>query len=530
MVCLCPVNTAKPATQVKQQSLLRSTGLFSSMTLVSRVLGFVRDMVIARSFGAVAGVDAFFVAFKIPNYMRRLFAEGAFSQAFVPVLSTYQQQSEQEAVRRFISRIAGTLGLILLALTVVAVIATPILIRVFAPGFEVGASRYELASYMLKLTFPYLMLISLTALVGAVLNTYGRFGVPAFTPVLLNLVLILAALYLAPLLAEPVTALAWGVLVAGIAQLAFLLPFLMRLRLFSWPRFAWHDPGVQRVLKLMVPALFGVSVAQLNLLVDTIFASFLPVGSVSWLYYSDRLMEFPLGVFGVAIATVILPHLSRQHATQSHTQYSQGLDWAMRSILLLGMPAAVGLFMLAGPLLATLFGYGNFTDYDVRQARLSLMAFAFGVPMFMLIKALASGFYARQNIKTPVKVGVVAMVSNTLLNLLLIGPLAHAGLALATTLAAFLNGGLLLFLLIRRHIYHWQPGWGKFMLQLMLANSMMSGWLWWASPQLVDWLAMSGWYRVGQLALVIVVAVVVYGVSLLLSGVRWQNFRGNFNK
>ncbi len=522
------MSTVKSAPRLKQHSLLRSTSLFSGMTLLSRILGFVRDMMIARLFGAVAGVDAFFVAFKIPNFMRRLFAEGAFSQAFVPVLSSYQQQYEHEQVRHFISRIAGTLGVILLLLTVVVVIATPIFIRIFAPGFEVGSSRYDLASYMLKITFPYLMLISLTALAGAVLNTYGRFGAPAFTPVLLNIAMILAALYLAPLMAEPITALAWGVLLAGIVQLAFLLPFLIRLRLLVWPKFAWRDPGVQRVLKLMTPALLGVSVAQVNLLIDTLFASFLPVGSVSWLYYSDRLMNFPLGVFGVAIATVILPHLSRQHATQLHEQYSRSLDWAVRSILVIGVPAAIGLFVLAGPLLATLLGYGHFTDFDVKQTRLSLMAFAFGVPAFMLIKVFASGFYARQNIKTPVKIAVVAMVINIVLNLLLIGPLAHAGLALATTVSAFLNVLLLWWLLIQRQIYQLQAGWVKFMVQLTLASIAMWLWLWWASPELTTWLDWRSWQRLSQLAMVIVGAVAVYTMSLFVLGVRWRDFHGKF--
>lgn len=510
----------------RQQTLMRSTTVVSSMTMLSRVLGFVRDIIIAQMFGAMAGVDAFLVAFKIPNFMRRLFAEGAFSQAFVPVLSEYQQCREDGDVRQFISRIAGNLSAILFLVTLFSVIATPILIMIFAPGFIDEPTRFNLAVYMLRITFPYLMLISLTAMAGAILNTYGSFAIPAFTPVLLNISLICAALFASPHFVEPVTALAWGVLVAGIAQLLFQLPFLWGLGLLPKPQIAFHDEGVKRVLRLMIPALFGVSVAQINLLLDTVFASFLTVGSVSWLYYSDRLTNFPLGVFGVAISTVIMPHLSRKHAAKSPLEFAKTLDWAMRVILLIALPATFGLFILAGPLLGTLFNYGKFGAHDVAMARLSLMAFALGLPAFMLIKVLASGFYAQQNIKTPVKVGVVAMISNIFLNLALIYPLSHAGLALATSISAYINAITLYVILRRQGIYQVQPGWSKFRLQMLAANGLMACFLVYCHGPLTQWLVWNWMYRASYLAALIIGAMIAYLVTLYLLGMRISDYRG----
>ncbi len=360
----------------KRQSLLRSTSLVSIMTLISRLVGFARDMLLAQLFGAQAGMDAFYVAFRIPNFMRRLFAEGAFSQAFVPVLAEYQQTRTVDEVRTFIARIAGQLGVILSIVTVIGVLAAPVIIFIFAPGFGEGSVRSLLATEMLRLTFPFLMLVSLTAMAGAILNTYGYFGVPAFTPVLLNICMILAALYLCPLLNQPVVGLAWGVLIAGIAQLLFQLPFLYQRNLLVKPKLVWNDPGVKRVLKLMIPALFGVSIAQINLMVDSIFASFLKVGSVTWLYYTDRLTDFPLGVFGVAIATVILPHLSRRHAEQSNEKFSRALDWGLRLLLLIGIPSALGLSLFAMPLIAGCFAYGKFSAYDLIQTQKVLLPWA----------------------------------------------------------------------------------------------------------------------------------------------------------
>lgn len=514
----------------KRQSLLRSTSLVSIMTLISRLVGFARDMLIAQLFGAQAGMDAFYVAFRIPNFMRRLFAEGAFSQAFVPVLAEYQQTRTVDEIRTFIARIAGQLGAILSIVTVIGVLAAPVIIFIFAPGFGENSVRSVLATEMLRLTFPFLMLVSLTAMAGAILNTYGYFGVPAFTPVLLNISMILAALYLCPLLSQPVVGLAWGVLIAGIAQLLFQIPFLYQRKLLVKPKIVWNDPGVKRVLKLMIPALFGVSIAQINLMVDSIFASFLKVGSVTWLYYTDRLTDFPLGVFGVAIATVILPHLSRRHAEQSKEKFSRALDWGLRLLLLIGIPSALGLSLFAMPLIAGCFAYGKFSAYDLIQTQKSLIALGSGVPAFMMVKVLASGFYARQDIKTPVKVGALVMVVNSLLCLLLIWPLAHAGLALASALAGYVNCAVLLFLLKRRGIYQPMAGWFKFILQLAIANIAVAVYLLLMTGSVSFWLAQSPLLRLTWLLAHVTVAVVIYLVSLYVTGMRPAQFRGQMKE
>ncbi|CDZ76971.1 putative peptidoglycan biosynthesis protein MurJ [Legionella massiliensis] len=514
----------------KRQSLLRSTSLVSLLTLISRMVGFVRDMLIAQFFGAQAGMDAFYVAFRIPNFMRRLFAEGAFSQAFVPVLAEYQQTRTVDDVRLFIARIAGQLGVALSIVTVIGMLAAPIIIFIFAPGFGEHSTRSVLATEMLRLTFPFLMLVSMTAMAGAVLNTYGYFGIPAFTPVILNICMILAAIYLSPHLDQPVVGLAWGVLIAGIAQFLFQIPFLYHRRLLVKPKMGWSDPGVRRVLKLMVPALFGVSIAQLNLMVDSIFASFLKVGSVTWLYYTDRLTDFPLGVFGVAIATVILPHLSRRHAEQSTENYSRALDWGLRTLLMIGIPSGLGLAMFSMPLIASCFTYGAFTVNDLIQTQKSLIALGSGVPAFMMVKVLASGFYAKQDIKTPVKVGAIAMVVNSILCAFLIWPLAHAGLALASALAGYINCGILLVLLIRRGIYQPLNGWLKFTLQLLFANLVIAVYLYMMIGSMDYWLAYSAVMRLLLVIAHVSAAVLIYLISLRLAGVRFAQFRGQMKE
>lgn len=374
------------------KSLFKSSAVVGSMTMLSRVFGFIRDMVTAHIFGAGVAFDAFSVAFRIPNFMRRLFAEGSFSQAFVPVLSEYQKQKTHEEVKQFINAMAGTLGFVLLSITILGVVFAPLIVHLFAPGFDKSGPRFELAVTMLRITFPYLMLISLTAFSGAILNTYSRFWVAAFTPVFLNIVMISAAIWLSPRMAVPIVGLAWGVFIAGVVQLVFQWPFLKNMRLHPRPKIDFKDNGVRKVLKLMVPALFGVSVSQLNLLLDTLFASFLMVGSVSWLYYSDRLMEFPLGVFGVTISTVILPSLSRHSATQSHEDFSHTIDWALRCVLLVGIPSAIAFAVMSGPLISTLFQHGHFDGRAVMMTRKSLTMFAIGIAPFMLIKILAAGF------------------------------------------------------------------------------------------------------------------------------------------
>lgn len=510
-----------------RRGLMRSGLVVSAMTMLSRVMGLVRDVVVATFLGAGNGSDAFFVAFKIPNFLRRLFAEGAFNQAFVPVLSEYSTQRTKQEIRELLNAVAGSLTALLALITALAMLGAPWLVWLFAPGFGRDPEKLALTADMLRLTFPYLLLISLTAFSGSVLNTWNRFAVPAFTPVLLNISLIGAALLLMPLMEEPAMALAWGVLIAGAAQLAFQVPFLMRLGLLPtpWPNFA-HD-GVKRILKLMVPALFGVSVSQINLLLDTVLASLLAAGSVSWLYYSDRLVELPLGVFGVAIGTIILPALSKRHAEQSTEHFSAMLDWAIRVVLLLGVPAALALAVLAEPFLITLFHYGAMTDNDIQMAAMSLRAYAFGLVAFMLIKVLAPGFFARQDTKTPVKVGIIAMVANMVFNLLLIWPLAHAGLALATALSAFLNAGLLGYLLYRQQVLVFQPGWGRYAMQLIGGSVLMSVALMLVSPDWQVWLEFGLWQRVRWVAGLVVLGGGLYFIWLTALGLRLRHFKMN---
>jgi len=507
--------------------LLKSTVTVGWMTLISRILGLVRDIVIARVIGAGVGADAFFVAFKIPNFMRRLFAEGAFSQAFVPVLSDYRATKEPDTVRALIAAVSGMLGGILLLVTLVGVLAAPLLVTIFAPGFLDEPIKFDMAADMVRITFPYLLFISLTALVAGVLNSYGRFAVPAFTPVLLNICLIAATLWIAPGLDRPVMALAWAVFLAGILQLAFQLVPLRRMGFLVRPRWEKRNPGVERIRRLMLPAIFGSSVAQINLLFDTLIASFLVTGSVSWLYFSDRLMEFPLGVFGIALATVILPSLSRDHAAQSQERYTATLDWALRLVVLITVPAALGLCLLAGPMLTTLFQYGAFSANDMAMSRLSLMAYALGLPGFVLVKVLASGFYARQDTRTPVRVGVIAMTSNMVMNVLFVVPLVyfdvpgpHAGLALATALSAYLNAGLLYRGLHRETGYRPGKGWFGWLTRVALGVAAMSALLIFGPDATDAWLIMDWSGRVLHLVVWLIAAVVVYIATMFALGVR----------
>ena len=519
------------ATKGKKGGLLASTLVVSAMTLLSRVLGLVRDVVLARLLGVSAGTDAFFVAFRIPNFLRRLFAEGAFNQAFVPVLSEYRTRARDQgslaATRLLIDRVAGTLGGTVALVTLAGVLGAPLLIWVFAPGFGDDPHKRALAVEMLRLTFPYLFFIALTAFAGSILNTWNRFAVPAFTPVLLNLSLIGSALYLAPHFAEGriAVALAWGVLIAGIVQLLFQLPFLARLSLMPVPRMAWRDPGVRRILRLMAPAMFGVSVSQINLLLDTVLASLLQTGSVTWLYYSDRLTELPLGVFAIAIGTVILPSLSGKHAGDDSRAFQRTLDWALRLVLLIGVPAALALAVIAEPLLATLFRHGEFTANDVLRSAESLRAYSAGLVAFMLIKVLAPGYFARQDTKTPVKIGVVAMVANMVFNLILVWPLQHAGLALATSLSAWLNAGLLYLGLRRTGVFEPLAGWGRHWLRLLLAGGAMVAVIQWLAGRAGVWLQGGLTERVAWLALIVVTGMLVYLLVLVILGLRPRHLR-----
>ena len=516
------------------RSLLKSVSVVGGMTLMSRILGFTRDILFAQLGGAKPFMDAFFVAFKIPNFLRRLFAEGAFSQAFVPVLSEYKERHTHDETRALVDRTALMLGGVLALITVVGVLAAPVVVMVFAPGFwsDADALRSDLAIEMLRWTFPYILFISLAALSAGILNTWGRFGVPAFTPVLLNIVLVATTLWWAPHFENPGMGLALGVFIAGAAQLAFQVPFLLRLRLLPrpWKRtgeVAAARDGVRRIGRLMLPAIFGSSVAQVNLLLDTVIASFLITGSVSWLYYSDRLMEFPLGVFGIALATVVLPRLSSQHATASRDGFSATLDWSLRWVWLIILPAAVGLFVLAGPLLVTLFERGAFTSADSAMARLSLMAYAFGIVGFALVKVLAPGFYARQDTRTPVRIGIIALCTNMVLNVVFVVPWvwagflgAHAGLALATSVAAFVNAGLLYRALRRDGVFRPQPGWTAFLAKLAASVVVMAAVVAWLSGPLLDWHALDGLARVARHAGAIGAGAASYATMLLLLGLR----------
>ena len=499
-------------------------GVVGATTMVSRVLGFVRDVVIAQVFGASVGADAFFVAFRIPNFLRRLFAEGAFAQAFVPILSEYRAQRHTDEVRDLASHVSGALLGVLTVVTVVGVAAAPALIAIFAPGFVSDPVKYALAVEMVRITFPYVLFISIVAFAGGILNTYGRFMVPAFTPVLLNVCLVSAALWLAPVLDVPIVALAWGVLAAGIVQLAFQFPFLAALGMLVRPRLRRAHDGVARVISLIIPAVFGVSVSQINLLVDTMIASFLVTGSVSWLYFSDRMIEFPLGVFGIALATVILPYLSRQHADASPASFSDTLDWALRLVVLIATPAALGLGLLATPILTTLFHYGEFSAHDVEMAARSLLAFAAGLLAFVAVKVLATGYFSRQDMRTPVRVGVVAMLSNIVLNLALVVPLAHAGLALATTLSAFLNAGLLLRGLIAHGVFRPLPGWGRFIARVVVGNLILGAGLWAARGEPAVWFEAQAPARALWLCALVGAGMVVYGALMLGLGLRPRDF------
>jgi putative peptidoglycan lipid II flippase len=512
-------------------SLFRSLSTVGGYTLFSRILGFVRDLVYAQVFGASGYTDAFFVAFKIPNFLRRLFAEGAFATAFVPVLTEYRARRDYRELKGFVDHVAGTLGLVLLLVSLIGVIAAPVLVSVFAFGWVLDAetAKLDLAAEMLRLTFPYLFFISLTAFAGGILNAHDRFAVPAFTPVLLNLCLIAAALWAAPLFAQPVVALAWGVLVAGITQFVFQLPFLARIGMVPRPRPGFHDPGVRRILKLMVPALFAVSVTQINLLLDTVLASFLATGSISWLYYSDRLMEFPLGILGVALATVILPKLSRRQAEAAPQAFSETLDWGLRMTLVFGVPSAVGLVLLAGPMIATLFQSEVFDAHDVLMAERSLMAYALGLQAFILIKVLAPGFYARQDTRSPVRIGIIAMAVNMLFNLILIWPLQHAGLALATSLSAYLNAYLLLRGLRRDAVFEPRPGWRRLGLQVGAAVVAMGLSIAWLAPPVEVWMDTARLQRVVWLSVAIGAGAAVYFVTLLALGLRPRHLRGQIS-
>ena len=512
-------------------ALIKSTVSVGSMTLLSRVLGLARDIVIARFFSASDAADAFFVAFKIPNFFRRLFAEGAFSLAFVPVLTEYRSKYTRAQTLDLINHVAGTLGFILLLISLLGIAVSPFMISIFAAGFIDQPEKFDLTADMLRLTFPYILLISMTAMSGGILNTWKRFAVPAFTPVLLNLSLIGCALWLSPRLEVPITGLAWGVLIAGIVQLAFQLPFLYREGLLPRPKWGWKHEGVQKIIKLMIPALFGSSVAQINLLFDTFIASFLVSGSVAWLYYSDRLLEFPLGVFGVALATVVLPNLSEAHYRDGTERFNQTMNWAIQLSLIIAVPATLGLFLLAQPILTTLFQYGAFATNDSMMAAFSLMAYSLGLPAFVLIKILASGFYARQDTRTPVRIGIQSMIFNMLLNIIFVLSMLqadfiapHVGLALATTASAYFNAYRLARELRRDAVLGALETFSQPLLKILIACIAMGLLILLLLPDWTNWADWHWYQRIFELALLILPAVLCYGLMLRILGFRRQHF------
>ncbi|MFV8432862.1 murein biosynthesis integral membrane protein MurJ [Vibrio owensii] len=512
--------------------LLKSGMIVSAMTLISRVLGLVRDVVVANLMGAGASADVFFFANKIPNFLRRLFAEGAFSQAFVPVLTESHAQGDMDKTRELIARAAGTLGVIVSIVTILGVLGSGVVTALFGFGWFLdwmhggpAAEKFELASVMLKITFPYLWFITFVALSGAILNTLGKFAVSSFTPVFLNVMIILAAWFISPQMSQPEIGLAIGVLLGGLVQFLFQIPFLIKAGVMVKPKWGWRDPGVVKIRTLMIPALFGVSVSQINLLFDTFIASFLQTGSISWLYYSDRLLEFPLGLFGIAIATVILPALSRKHVDAHSEGFAHTMDWGVRMVTLLGIPAMLGLMVLAKPMLMVLFMRGEFSLQDVHQASLSLLAYASGLLNFMLIKVLAPGYYSRQDTKTPVKYGIIAMVTNMVFNAIFAYFYGYVGLAIATALSAFVNMALLYRGLHIAGVYQITKRTVLFIIRLMIAGAAMVAAILWQLEDMSVWLDWSFAHRSGVLGMLIGLGAVVYLAVVFLLGVRLKDLK-----
>lgn len=534
---------------MKSPSMFRGLLSFSSMTMISRVLGLVRDMSINAVFGANAATDAFWVAFRIPNFMRRLFAEGSFSTAFVPVFTEVKEKRSHEDLKQLMSRVSGTLGGVLLLITALGVIFAPQVASLFSQGAADTPEKFDLTTQLLRLTFPFLLFVSLTALCGGALNSFHKFALPALTPVILNLCMIGGALWLSHYLHPPIMAMGWAIMLAGVLQLLFQLPSLRGLDLLTLPRWGWSHPDVRRILKLMVPTLFGSSVAQINLLLDTVIAAYLITGSQSWLSQADRFLELPLGLFGVALGTVILPSLSRHHVTTDREGFSKALDWGLRITLLIAVPAMFALMLLAKPLVATLFQHGHFTPFDTHMATLSITALSFGLPAFALVKVALPAFYARQDTRTPVRAGVASLVANMVLNIVFVAllfslwatpeqkqlpwldavaqvPGLHMALGMASALASYLNLGLLWRWLRQAGVYQRQPGWARHMLRLVVACAVMVAvlllgmWVW------PDWTDTDKWTRVWHLAVLVLAGGGAYVVTLFAAGFRLRELRG----
>jgi putative peptidoglycan lipid II flippase len=494
------------------------------MTMFSRILGFIRDAIIARFFGAGAATDAFFVAFRLPNLLRRIFAEGAFSQAFVPILAEYKNQQGDEATRTFIAYVSGLLTLILAIVTLAGILAAPWIIYITAPGFTDTPDKFDLTVGLLRITFPYILLISLVSLGGAILNTWNRFSVPAFAPTLLNISMIMSVLLLAPYCTPPIIALAWGVFAGGILQLLYQLPYLQKIGMLVLPRISLRNSGVWRVMKLMAPAIIGVSVSQISLIINTIFASFLQSGSVSWMYYADRLMELPTGVLGVALGTILLPSLAKSFSMGDQQEYQRLMDWGLRLCFLLALPCAIALAILAQPLTVSLFQYGNFSAYDAVMTQRALIAYCVGLMGLIVVKVLAPGFYSRQDIKTPVKIAIITLILTQLMNLAFIGPLKHAGLALSIGLAACFNALMLYWQLRRQAIFIPLAGWGKFLFKLVAALIVMVAVLLLVLNFMPAWEQGNMLMRITRLLLVVFAGAISYFAALFVFGFRLRDF------
>jgi putative peptidoglycan lipid II flippase len=512
-------------------NLLKAAISISAMTLLSRISGLINLVIGANLLGAGAAMDAFQVAWRIPNFLRRLFAEGAFSQAFVPIFAEYRNKRGIVETKILADHVASMLGLILFVVTLIGVVAAPFLVYATASGFRADPEKFNLTVQMTRIVFPYIFFISLVALSAGILNTFSNFKTPAFTPVLLNLCAIAASLFLAPHVNPPILALAWGALAGGLVQLGFQIPALRRIGMLPRPSWRWStikevrtDEGVGRILKLMVPATLGVSVAQISILLNTQIASHLGDGAVSWISYADRLMEFPSALLGIAIGTVLLPSLVKHHTNADPTEYSNLLDWGLRLTLILTLPAAVGIGILATPLIATIFQHGKFLAADVLMTRAALVAYSFGLTGIVLIKILAPGFYARQNIKTPVKIAIFTLCVTQLMNLAFVPFLQHAGLALATGFGACVNAGLLFYFIRKHKFYQPKPEWLVFFLKVCVALYFMGGALWWLMGTEMSWLTMSPWLRGVKLAGLVVAGGIVYFASLWMMGFRLRDY------
>ena len=509
-------------------SLLKSSSVVGGMTFISRITGFIRDIIFANIFGASSSTDAFFVAFKIPNFFRRLFAEGAFTQAFVPVLTEFKERKPGE-LKTFVQYVFGNLTLILFIITLLGIVFSDQIISLFAPGFSEQDGRFQLASDMLKVTFPYLFFISLTAFCAGIFNTYDKFFLPAITPVILNISLISSALFLTIFFDQPIKALAFGVLIAGVLQYLVQLPALNRLDFLVFPKIGFQFDGVKKVLKLMTPAIIGSAVVQINLLIDSVVASLLAAGSISWLYYSDRLVEFPLGVFGIAIATVILPALSKKYSNQDLTGFKSTIKYAITLAIIFSLPAMFGLIVLSQTIISSLFQYGSFDLIDTNMSSLSLIAYSIGLPAFIIMKVLLTGFFSRQDTKTPVKYGIYAIIFNVTMNLSVViyytyNPFigAHAFLALATSFSAWIQVILLYLHLKRIEIIQENLFLNTINLKALLSCAFMTVLLLLILMPINDWVTKEYYMRGLMLLFYITIGGLAYIASIYTLGFRYK--------